>query len=110
MIRRLLAALALCALLLPGAAALADRDRDPGADPDRVREDQDPASQRGAAFERVTGATRENVPGGKLLVIAYGVVWVTVFGYVIAQWRRQSRVRDDLTRLEKALEEERKPG
>lgn len=103
MIRRLGALLLLCAALALPAVGLAQDQ-----DPERHRDDQRPEDERGTAFERVRGAPRENVPGGRLLVIAYGVVWLTVFGYVAAQWRRQSRVRDDLTRMERALEEERK--
>lgn len=103
MIRRLFAALVLCAALALPTAGLAQ-------DPDRHREDERPEDERGTAFERVRGAPRENVPGGRLLVMAYGAVWLAIFGYVVAQWRRQSRVRDDLARMERALEEERKKG
>jgi len=106
-IRRLLAALGLCVVLFGPVAALADHDSDDPATDDR---DARPEDQRGVAFQRVTGATREHVKGGTLLVIAYVVVWTTVFGYVGVQWRRQGRVRDELARMEKALEEERKAG
>lgn len=99
MIGRFTAALALCAaLFIAPAAARADDE------PTRPEED------RGTAFQRVTGPARDNVPGGKLMVIAYGVVWMTIFGYVFATWRRQSRLRDDLSRMQAALEEERKKG
>jgi CcmD family protein len=104
MIRRLVSIVVLSGFLLVPAVALADRDRDQDQTADRPEED------RGAAFQRVTGRPRETVKGGTLLVIAYGVVWATVFGYVALQWRRQARVRDDLNRMERALEEERKAG
>lgn len=107
MIRRLLSALFLCAALFGPAAAFADRDRDEPGDSATA---ESPEDARGSAFQPVTGATREHVKGGTLLVIAYAVVWGTVFGYVAMQWRRQARVRDDLSRMEKALEEERKAG
>lgn len=100
MIRRFVSMMLLCgALAGPGAALAQDRD-----------DHRTPEEERGMAFQRVRGATREHVPGGKLMIIAYGAVWVAIFGYVVAQWRGQSRVRDDLARLERALEEDRKKG
>ena len=108
MIRRLLSAVFVCAALSFGpAAAFADRERDEPANSPAA---DTPEEERGTAFERVTGASRENVKGGTMLVIAYVVVWATVFGFVAMQWRRQARVRDELARMEKALEEERKVG
>jgi CcmD family protein len=83
--------------------ALADRDRE---NPEHVRPEED----RGTSFERVVGTPHENVPGGRLLLIAYGAVWMAVFGYVVIQWRRQSRVQADLSRMERALERERDEG
>lgn len=106
MIRRLVSIVVLGAWLLVPVVALGDRDRDR----DRDQSADSPEEERGAAFQRVTGRPRETVKGGTLLVIAYAVVWATVFGYVALQWRRQARVRDDLSRMEKALEEERKAG
>jgi hypothetical protein len=102
-IRRIVVACAL-ALALSGAALAQDDD------PERRREDQSPEDERGTAFERVRGAPRENVPGGRLLVMAYGAVWLVVFGYIGYHWRQQSRVRDDLARVERALEEGGKKG
>ena len=102
MIRRLLAAAGLCAVLFGPAVVLADRDSD--------TTDAQPEDERGTAFQRVTGANREHVKGGTLLVIAYVVVWTTMFGYIGMQWRRQGRLREELARMEKALEEERKAG
>ena len=62
-----------------------------------------PEEGRSAAFESVRGPMRESVPGGRLLVIAYGIVWVALFGYVGMQWRRQAKLSDELGRIEKLL-------
>ncbi len=102
MIRKLVTALVLCVALSGPAAALADRGQDSSADT--------PESERGTEFRPVTGAQREHIPGGTMVVIAYAVVWGAVFAYVGMQWLRQARVRDELAHMEKALEEERKAG
>jgi CcmD family protein len=59
----------------------------------------DAASSRSAAFEAARGAQVEQVPGGALLVAAYGVVWVLLLGYVVSLGFRQSRVARELDRL-----------
>lgn len=92
LIRNLLtsAAIVLAILCLtPSAPVLADDER--------------PEDNRGTEFQRVRGPIRESVPGGVLLVVAYGIVWAAAFGYVAMQWTRQRKLSDDLGRLEKAL-------
>jgi len=98
MVRRLLCAagLALCLCSLPAIGSAQDRP------------DDSPEDSRGTAFQRVRGGAHERVPGGTLLVVAYAFVWTALFGYVLAQWRRQSRLKDDLARLEKELGDDRK--
>jgi CcmD family protein len=61
------------------------------------------ASDRAATFEAVTGAVQEDVPGGPLLVIAYGIVWLAVFAYVFRLVRLHKSVDDNLARLEQDL-------
>ncbi len=80
--------LVLC--LAPSSPALADDER--------------PEDNRGTEFQRVRGPIRESVPGGVLLVVAYGIVWAAAFGYIGMQWRRQGKLSEDLGRLEKTLE------
>jgi len=40
------------------------------------------------------------------LVLAYSVFFVVIFAYVISLSRRQARVRDDLTLLRQAVDEQ----
>lgn len=42
------------------------------------------ADDRASAFRSVSGPQVDNVPGGTLLIAAYGVAWVLVLGYL---WR-----------------------
>ena len=61
------------------------------------------AQDRATQFVAVTGPQRESVPGGVLLVAAYGLVWLILFGVVLRTARVQSRAVADLARLERAL-------
>ncbi|HEX7480046.1 MAG TPA: CcmD family protein [Polyangiales bacterium] len=58
---------------------------------------------RAQSFEAVTGAQKEDVPGGPLLVAAYAVVWVAVFGYVLRLGRLHVQVEQNLGRIEAAV-------
>ncbi|MCA9601538.1 MAG: hypothetical protein R3A78_03490 [Polyangiales bacterium] len=64
---------------------------------------ESPADQRATSFQAVKGPTKETIPGGTLLVVAYGVVWLLVFGYVLRVGRLERRTAADLERLEKML-------
>ncbi len=58
---------------------------------------------RSAAFRSVTGPDAEQVPGGTLLLIAYGAVWVLMAGYL---WRLGGMHRDnerDIEHLRKSF-------
>lgn len=87
-----LRALALCVVLTAG-AALAQGAADEGT------------GDRAQAFQAVEGAVKEDVPGGPLLVAAYGLIWLVVFGYLVRLARLQSRTQADVARLDKALAE-----
>ena len=56
---------------------------------------------RATTFEAVTGPVKEDVPGGPLLLAAYALVWLAVFGYVFRLVRLQRGVVDNLSRLER---------
>lgn len=73
-----------------------DVDPTPAAD--------DAAESRSATFQAVTGAQQEDVPGGPLLVAAYGAVLVLVLGYVLYLGSLTAGASRDLERLEKAIE------
>jgi CcmD family protein len=64
---------------------------------------QDAAQERSQSFRAVQGAAKESVPGGPLLVAAYGAIWLAVFFYVIRLVRQQQRAQADLLRLERVL-------
>lgn len=68
------------------------------------------AESRSATFQAVTGAQQEDVPGGPLLIAAYGAVLALVLGYVLYLGRLTSGASRDLDRLEKSLEAGRRAG
>ncbi|HEX2679006.1 MAG TPA: CcmD family protein [Polyangiales bacterium] len=63
----------------------------------------DAAGDRATSFQTVEGAVKEDVPGGPLLVAAYGFVWIAVLGYVLRLGRMQARVEANIATLERAL-------
>jgi CcmD family protein len=69
---------------------------------------------RATSFQAVSGAVKENVPGGPLLLAAYAVVWLAVLGYVWRLSRLHAGVEERLNSLERALaaapESPHKPG
>lgn len=73
-------------------------------------QDDDGAGEVDAAEERAMqmeaaepGAQTENIPGGMLMVSAYGIIWVVVLGYVLWLGFRQARLAGDLARLREDL-------
>lgn len=70
---------------------------------------EDAAESRSAVFEAAQGARLEEIPGGGLLVAAYGVVWLLVLAYVVSLGIRQARTARELERLRQDLEAAR-PG
>ena len=78
-----------------------------GAAPDaRAQQDAgvlDPAQDRATEFVAVDGAVAEDVPGGPLLVGAYGLVLLVVLGYVLRLGFLQAGTARDLDRLEKTV-------
>jgi len=72
----------------------------PAADGDPA---EDASSSRSAAFRAVEGPAQDNVPGGALMIAAYAVVWLLVFGYLVRLARLQSKNTADLDRLLRAV-------
>lgn len=87
-----LRAFALCALLAAGSALAQDAADETTGD-------------RAQAFQAVEGAVKEDVPGGPLLVGAYGLIWLVVFGYLVRLVRLQSHTEAEVARLDRALAE-----
>jgi hypothetical protein len=69
-----------------------------------LAQEEDPGESRAATFEAAEGAQAEEVPGGALLIGAYGFAWIALFGFIGSIALRQSRAWNDLTRLKKELE------
>lgn len=67
--------------------------------PALAQTEPDPAAERSEAFEAATGAQTENVPGGLLMVTAYGAVFLLLLGYVVSLGFRQVRTQRELERL-----------
>lgn len=67
----------------------------------------DPSEDRAASFRAVDGAVSEDVPGGALLVGAYGAVLVLLLGYVLWLGSLQAGANREITRLAAALEKNR---
>ncbi len=47
----------------------------------------------------VAATTPTTIPGGKLLLSAYAIVWMGLFGYLFSVRRRQVEVEDELRDL-----------
>jgi CcmD family protein len=59
-------------------------------------------SGRQTEFRAVEGGN-ETMSGGTLLVEAYAAVWLILFYFVIASWRRQARIDARVDELERAV-------
>jgi hypothetical protein len=66
--------------------------------------------ERSQAFKPVEGAIKEDVPGGPLLIAAYGSLWLFLLGYGFRLIRLQQRAEADVQRLERALARDRPAG
>jgi hypothetical protein len=64
---------------------------------------QDAAEDRATSFKAVTGAVKEDVPGGPLLLGAYAAILVVIISYGIRLVRMQQRAQTDLARLERQI-------
>jgi CcmD family protein len=47
-------------------------------------------------FQNVGDITRESLPAGPLVYIAYALVWLALIGYVFLLWRRLDRIEREL--------------
>jgi CcmD family protein len=60
-------------------------------------------NDRAQTFEAVTGPVKEDIAGGPLMLWAYAVVWIVVFGYVLRLVRLHRGVEESLARVERAV-------
>ncbi len=66
-------------------------------------EGETPSEARAAQFVGVEGAVAEDVPGGPLLIGAYGVAWLFLFLYIFRVGRLQGAANQTLAELERRL-------
>jgi hypothetical protein len=71
---------------------------------------EDAAESRAAAFQAVEGSRGEQVPGGPLMVSAYGVVMVLLLGYVARLALLQRKTAAEVERLSSAIQRARSQG
>jgi len=64
---------------------------------------QEAAEDRATSFKAVTGAVKEDVPGGPLLLGAYAAILIVIIGYGVRLVRMQAQAQSDLARLERQL-------
>lgn len=65
------------------------------------------SEQRSTSFRSVQGGEAMQ-SGEKLLVEAYAVIWVLLFGMLLFSWRRQRKMDDRIATLEQAVTAARK--
>lgn len=92
------AALVACALWLSAQLAASSAHAQDGES-----DTKSAAEDRATSFKAVEGAVKEDVPGGPLLIGAYGLILAVVVGYSVRLVRLQQRAQDDLARLERQL-------
>ena len=91
MIRALVLTLCLCGLAVPAAAAAAGADAGAEASAARAAPDQ--------SLGFVAADRPAKVPGGRLMISAYALVWLVLFGYLFSIWRRLQGVQQELKEL-----------
>ena len=65
-----------------------------------------PAQAKPAAAARTSAAAQErSIPGGTLVVAAYAVLWLLIFGFVFVIMRRQRALDIELEGLEQRMDE-----
>lgn len=89
------------ALLLGGMSAHALAT---GAAAQDASAQENPAESRAATFEAARGAQTEDVPGGALLIAAYGVIFLLVLGFVGSIAVRQARTQRELAQLRQDIQ------
>ncbi len=98
--RRWLTALVLSVGLLGSVASVTGTAR---AQDQGQTQGEGAASERATAFRAVTGATKEHVPGGTLMVTAYALVWLLLLGLVVRIGRLQARTSREIEQLERDI-------
>ena len=67
------------------------------------RQGKEPApGQNSTEFKAVEGGS-ETMSGETLLVEAYAAIWVILFAFIVASWRKQARIDARVDELERAV-------
>lgn len=66
-------------------------------------EREEPGASRSATFQAAQGAQTEDIPGGALLIAAYGIIWLLVLGFVGSLGVRHAQTQRELARLREDL-------
>lgn len=66
--------------------------------------------ERATSFRAVSGSEAEEVPGGTLMIAAYGLIWLFLMLYLHRIGRLSAGVRADVERLSGLLDERGGPG
>lgn len=74
-----------------------------GALAQEPEQQEDAAESRAAAFQAMEGPDAEQVPGGMLLVGAYGFVLVLLVAYVARLGGLQSKTMSEVERLSRSI-------
>jgi CcmD family protein len=61
------------------------------------------SEERAQSFQAVTGAVKEDIAGGPLMLAAYAFVWVALFAYVFRLVRLHRALEQHLDRVEHAV-------
>ncbi|HEY2735917.1 MAG TPA: CcmD family protein [Polyangiales bacterium] len=69
-----------------------------------AQDEKSASDERAQSFQAVSGGVKEDVAGGPLMLAAYAVVWLAVFGYVFRLARLHRNIEVELTRIERAVD------
>jgi CcmD family protein len=70
---------------------------------DEAAQEKGSGESRAAAFRAVEGSQQEEIPGGPLLIGAYGLAWLLLLVFVVRIGRMQSSTAREIERLERSL-------
>ena len=62
-----------------------------------------PALALAQEFEKVSGAAREELPAGRFVAIAYGIIWLAIIAYVVYVAAGIKRVNEEIADLKRRL-------
>jgi CcmD family protein len=62
-----------------------------------------PAAALAQQFEKVENVPRQEVPAGKFVAIAYGIIWLAVLTYVVVVASGVKRVNQEIADLNRKL-------